>query len=1685
MTIDRNINKMLRLIREEVERNYRVADKLAEEDQPRDPKTGQWINVRDEEKDKDFDEERDKSPFFEDEPIKGHTRLRKALVMTPKPPKPAPVIPKTPQDLSSTAREVKRQVDHQIAAHGKRTVEEPWSATRALHAYKMNSRQAPAALLKYAVHRIENVDKYKTPAGARSADLDFKVKHHYSLPGIKREKQWPVEKMHNILSQNPGMLDALMDHQEALHQHLIRNGKTTEINGEPHIALSRGLSGAVYHRKDPVLSSYADSHFKFKSGPEDWTNYSHWVPLKNVWYSYDLGPRNAVSLPRRPAQDEFLVSPHDLKDAAPEDVKQLVPRHAHSYDVVHLDQKPGPAPFKQRMTASDTPPSLMRMMKSIGLGLTLRKSDQFDKIDPKFLNMKNEAGFMEQKDRELAKKQITNAGKLNPRDIDKLIQNRNVHLNSLLFERGDLSDKQKIAAVMHPEDFATSGGAERNRATDAYSKIYTKSNSVPDMADKVTKEGSGDVVGRMLSHAPHMIKGPHLMDMVMGRKDLPESTMLQVIKHKAFDRGHITEIRHNPHSRVVVEALRNHDEVPDTVYDAALQDPRPEVRSGLLNRGHYSRRDMLSEAQVTRGLNDEHPEVREAAATNASTPATAKHILDHRLNDPNASKILDNMLSARDVRNYHGGESEQKDYLDPDDLRRVVDYGLAKDKRILADQHLHVRSAVPADSVMKIMQMKDEKPKKNQEYRDETPQGIKAQWMSHPSVTPAHIDEAMANSSHPTVLQSISKHPGASAEQLRESWKRMPKQAESYNSPLRGWVENDNTPTDVLTEATKLHEIVGNIKALVSHHNLSGANLRAFQMHEKPEIRAMAAKNPNADHDHMRLGLADKDKTVRHEWMSHPGLTPEHLAVAIKDRAPSNRVVAAAHPNLTPQQITDILKKDKDEDVRKAAVSNQNATPEHMRDVLMNDKSEKMRRAVLGHASLTPELIEHVLKHDSSEEIRKAMLRHPNVTPELVRHAALNDPSQENRSMALKHAKADPQLLDDAIMKSPSHALSEILGDSPKLKPEHLEKLYHASVAHHDALPKPVEGHKDAWSVEHNRSEVIDHLKKLIKHPNAPESIREHFIGHAPAHDVTQLIYGHRGEEEKALSGQNLRGIYKRMHELPEIPHGMRGTLSTHKKFKESGLLHDFANSPDEVERATVSEHEELPKELADKLATDENDDVRFNIANRKDLSDGTIEKLMQDRHGPVLEALAENTHANHDANRLQRLYQAAHLPSTAEGAEFEESDPGYAAREAVMDHPNATTALLQQGLHDKSERVQKAAKKALAQHDPDSYNQTLHGAHDIEIHPATEKLKHIKGQVQEAGGSVHKKELPNQAQGLPNQMFDSQGRATPESIDNYLKTLPHQRYNVSYGQWARSQRHDDPDGRLGIEDGVHPQKVVQLNMTGDHMRQIKEQGLFDMFKKMHKMSFSSGHPVDMHTLGWARVDHSQPDHWHIDEIQSDFGQNTIREIEKLKKKNEQEKKNDNPFGSIPLDTAMDHLKKITKIFSGPFKSINHAIHAAVHHVARKEGITSTSMDKVEDQANQSGMDTRTKIQAQPNTEHEDPNALFKPLPGHMLNTYKDQPEKDGYGIKPKKDVMPKTIAPEPEVQFRKLVKSHERLRGLINQLKSTTSGRHTAAPAKEAGGENAPVAKKPKKPKKHIRADTQTEVNLRYEKGK
>jgi hypothetical protein len=128
--------------------------------------------------------------------------------------------------------------------------------------------------------------------------------------------------------------------------------------------------------------------------------------------------------------------------------------------------------------------------------------------------------------------------------------------------------------------------------------------------------------------------------------------------------------------------------------------------------------------------------------------------------------------------------------------------------------------------------------------------------------------------------------------------------------------------------------------------------------------------------------------------------------------------------------------------------------------------------------------------------------------------------------------------------------------------------------------------------------------------------------------------------------------------------------------------------------------------------------------------------------------------------------------------------------------------------------------------------------------------------------GTMHKI-FPNQKEKWK-KIFDGKGKLSAAEVDEKISQIPKTKYGISYGKWGSNNMQN-----INRQD----QAIMRLDHSDESLAPIKEDPeMYETFKKVMKTSKSSGHPTKDNTIAWSRVDMSDPKHWMVDELQSDFG---------------------------------------------------------------------------------------------------------------------------------------------------------------------------------------------------------------------
>ena len=197
-------------------------------------------------------------------------------------------------------------------------------------AYKSSPHHPRSLLLKYIVNRLTDpVYKTGTPDQIVAHENDW-LKFHQSGKAGEKNGQVQIEDLHQALADNPELPDKVLAHQKKLHEFIrtVSPHRIVRVGGEEYVPLARGMKTDKIGREHSI-SSWTDR----MSTAMNFGRHvlQHLVPLKNIWYSYDVGPKASTSKAFG-NEDELLVSPGGQLEAASvpgASVGLVVPRKRH------------------------------------------------------------------------------------------------------------------------------------------------------------------------------------------------------------------------------------------------------------------------------------------------------------------------------------------------------------------------------------------------------------------------------------------------------------------------------------------------------------------------------------------------------------------------------------------------------------------------------------------------------------------------------------------------------------------------------------------------------------------------------------------------------------------------------------------------------------------------------------------------------------------------------------------------------------------------------------------------------------------------------------------------------------------------------------------------------------------------------------------------------------------------------------------------------------------------------------------------------------------------------------------------------------------------------------------------------------------------------------------------------------
>jgi len=519
--------------------------------------------------------------------------------------------------------------------------------------------------------------------------------------------------------------------------------------------------------------------------------------------------------------------------------------------------------------------------------------------------------------------------------------------------------------------------------------------------------------------------------------------------------------------------------------------------------------------------------------------------------------------------------------------------------------------------------------------------------------------------------------------------------------------------------------------------------------------------------------------------------------------------------------------------------------------------NERLARHLAGSRHIDDEQAEHIKRHSNIEE-KYALYENKHVDP---RHGV--EMFQKWNNDDHHHGYDSDEL--NAYHKEHKDDIYTI----DELDPEIVEEI--REEGHNDGSIR--ESAEESYSVHDYVRDNEDKIVDMVYEKGAKDELIDR------AHEILHEDYSD-WEYENPNSSQNVGNpVFDKLNDIYE-EYGDSGSHLTPQEagvesWSEIGIPEDAIDADGDVHIDDISE--ELNKFGGPLMIGHDHDD--FDIAQHPEY---------EDRFG---DALKEAIRKDLDENAWEYIDDYYLYEDHMESPEYQEAEEEAAKwyieqnaknhMEELYNESHNDVRFIPSHLHphipNYDELYQQQRTKQLDGIHKDFLNTKIKDrSYDHEYADNQHHHEMVRDYAQANGGKIDigtmNKLYPNQKD-IWKQVFDGKGKITSEEIENKINELPKTKYEISYGKWG--------SGAMQNVNGKD-QVIMRLDHSNESIKPIMEDpDMYDTFKRVQDVSQRSGHPTRNNTIAWARVDTSDPKHWMIDEVQSDFGKTVQRYLKK------------------------------------------------------------------------------------------------------------------------------------------------------------------------------------------------------------
>lgn len=740
------------------------------------------------------------------------------------------------------------------------------------------------------------------------------------------------------------------------------------------------------------------------------------------------------------------------------------------------------------------------------------------------------------------------------------------------------------------------------------------------------------------------------------------------------------------------------------------------------------------------------------------------------------------------------------------------------------------------------------------------------------------------------LLRHVARHPAGTDTIHRQLIQNSEQGGRNNTRLLEALLENKQLAPDIVNKVYDTYRPQLNSGAysigqrVAAHPNLSPDRLTALaeygasanpQVHGEYPASVAAVRNPALPHDALqkviesgqgkqplRFGELPPDPTsaasvVRRAAVENPNLTSDQASMAINDTDPTvpmamfgwdQRVdrqrpaVVPVPAAVSPEHVQQALDKN-DGNLAAAAIRSPVAQTHHLTQFVQKYKSARMWE----HAQKSPAMnaqtanwmidnFDTVPAAPSSwlpRELAEEAKRFPEVKEHLLSTPKLPGPiGQELVNAWTRYGGGKMDLSDQDWSRLLRHGNSDVSGQA----------------ANSQALPQRV------IDQEVHAGALPYHVRKnLAVVAQNPDTLRALAVHTPTLHDTHVADYLDKHKEITAAMAALPLGheVHKQFNDFNGSFNKDLGINVKHREpfmaWARQAVPGSFATEPgkplpaDTEILAKLAANEHTPKDLQDQLML--NSEARPGLLFNPAASPEHLRALYNEYKEDPPALSREHRGTSYPMGNL--LSKNPNTPADVLHSLVTDPNAQYSTA-SVIEHPNVQPETLRHIAQDAqrhSAPTRKQAQDILTLHDPDAVHHQ-----NVTVRLGTNKLRKIRDFIQAQGATeLSPKQLPP---GDWSAGRNAKGNIDVTKLQEAIDKADGTKYNVSHDEWAGAQRHNDD-----------PSKVFQLNLTSEHVKRLKDAGVWNTFRKFHDATMQSGHPVTPSTLGWVRyTDNSNED---------------------------------------------------------------------------------------------------------------------------------------------------------------------------------------------------------------------------------